>query len=628
MKRFWVILATMLMVMGITSAAMAGFEVRTAITSPSITGEINVCERYGALTFTFVAGTTFTDGDTFYMDLPDGAKLCNPFDFVIKGFHGGASGIKGVVGLFGTNQVHSGTGGNQGGTDTDYGPWKLTDIGASLGAQGVTFSTKSLTATGIFFRVTGSNRRVLFTVYDDEGNPGIFDINPPENSDKDSTLKIDGDASLTLSMFDANDWRADGYLVKDTSVAGQAPNGIYGDRGATDLLKNPGYEWENSICGMIMDKNTALENGQLVNVSFDSGGSFLTFQGQREIAHVSQSHTTAVACNKSEAGNIIRGVPGAGQGGIVCTSFDNETGVGYCAGTNYKNYLILENTALFEKDVEYIIDATILVNDKTGDNGVYFSADKIGTRVFNTKDTACATTGPVGMTQVAAGTNYTYQKADGEAATPRAANFNAAAANCSVADDARAVSLKTPKDFIVSAPNMRDLFIDLPALNYDRGIVKDGDRVEIQYTISKVPCGVLATGKHFIGTFGCAALKTCMYFPYVFTTGYGGWDCGVAISNVSKGEVPVDKMEVKFTFYASDGKAYTFEKKDFQSPVWAAYLNGIGFTFNPAPPAGTGWLLVEGNFRLDGFEFVTDQQFGGTVHPRVLNNCANMDGWK
>jgi len=163
-------------------------------------------------------------------------------------------------------------------------------------------------------------------------------------------------------------------------------------------------------------------------------------------------------------------------------------------------------------------------------------------------------------------------------------------------------------------------WVDLPLMVKDASETKPGESLQIKIEIlNDVAGGVCAQCKTIcqcvvtIGVFG-NDLRT-MYFPYVFT-GISPWVTGIVVTNMDAVTVPVANMEATFTLYDSTGKKFTYTKKDFQATVWPFMLDSIVDQFDGTPKAGAGWMKVDTNFTVDGYQFVTDGVYGAGTLPR------------
>jgi hypothetical protein len=110
----------------------------------------------------------------------------------------------------------------------------------------------------------------------------------------------------------------------------------------------------------------------------------------------------------------------------------------------------------------------------------------------------------------------------------------------------------------------------------------------------------------------------CVYFPYVITQ-YGNWATGIAISNL--GNTTAENMIATFKLTDKTGKAFTYEKKDFETKCWSGVLDSMLnqglFVGDGTPASGHAWLQIDTNFTVDGYQFVTDGVFGGSTLGRI-----------
>lgn len=177
--------------------------------------------------------------------------------------------------------------------------------------------------------------------------------------------------------------------------------------------------------------------------------------------------------------------------------------------------------------------------------------------------------------------------------------------------------------------NLQKFQIDLPFLRYDANEINLGDSVTVLIEYGKValcgPCFACEC-QRTIGVLGaCPTTGTeCMYFPFVFTD-MAPWDTGIVISNLSNtgGNMPagasyvqIADMQAVFTYIDNTGAEFTYTKSDFDSTVWAFMMGAFAANLSGTPAAGNGWLLVNTNFSVDGYQFVTNGQFGGSTEPR------------
>lgn len=171
--------------------------------------------------------------------------------------------------------------------------------------------------------------------------------------------------------------------------------------------------------------------------------------------------------------------------------------------------------------------------------------------------------------------------------------------------------------------------IEMPPLRLDYDEVLAGDlqgetvRVKIELVkpgqggICQGPCQVICECIVEVA-YICGpptATSDCIYFPYVFTQNLP-WVTGIAITNLCPDSVPPADMEATFTLTDQTGAAVTYTKDDFTTTVWNGILDLMLTEFSGTPAAGPAWLKIHTNFAVDGYQFVTDSNFGGSSLPR------------
>lgn len=135
---------------------------------------------------------------------------------------------------------------------------------------------------------------------------------------------------------------------------------------------------------------------------------------------------------------------------------------------------------------------------------------------------------------------------------------------------------------------------------------------------STIPCGVVIEPGTIVPG---ASLVSCgsevnyrMYFPYVLTQSTP-WGTGIAITNMDSNPT-ISEMVCTFTLTDSTGTSFTYIKSDFNSTVWTFMLDSIVSEFDGTPAPGPAWLGVVTNFPVDGYEFLSDGNFGAGTLPR------------
>lgn len=555
MKKTFIILLSAVLILGFGTSAMAAYDVRTAITSQDITGTQANCEKYGAVTFTFQQGAKLYDGDWFYFDLPRGVQLCKKIDFVVLGsdrpYVAGNPGVPTADGTAG-NGLATTVAAN--GTVTALGAWKVIDLGSNGVADGITVAGG---ATGMYLRVYGlaGTRRVNFQFYDNQvrvsATTGIG-LTCAENQNGNTVLTVGADTNLTLSLFDGEPWNSAVatiknptgaiFAVKDSDTSALTGNtnfyGFYGDD-STDMLQVADATgvipyWDNYICAEIPDI-TSYTGGDYINVSFDSGGvsgnAFITFQGQREIAHIVGAQTiTMEACQKRDLCGYVALTGGQGS---TC-SYSYNSAAGYCSDSTGRIFKTLGGNRVAIKaplsfgssNDEFFVRLTIT---GTGAAGTFFGGTPASILAVNplvTGDACDALTG-TSLTPT-----WTAKNSSGAIVT----TFPTGAGCAAVTTAQQAVTLESSKFGPLNAYNR--LIIGIPTLVYVPSSLTNGTIAEVRVEVYKNPCGMIFNGTrcmaNYISTCASAVPQSTLMFPYaVALNGSTGWWFGLAFSNPS-----------------------------------------------------------------------------------------------
>jgi len=227
---------------------------------------------------------------------------------------------------------------------------------------------------------------------------------------------------------------------------------------------------------------------------------------------------------------------------------------------------------------------------------------------------------------------YEYYKANG---TTRVAtgnvmspNGNKNSTNCVVPAAAQAKIVEVKRAYQIGyidvTFNLCKWWIDLPNMVKNIAEVNPNDtlrvRVDILYDEEQGLCDeplVICTCDETLGVFGSDSRS--MYFPYVLINNDAWWT-GIVVTNMDTDATPIANMEATFTLYDSTGKKFTYEKKagDFASSVDVFLLDSVLSEFDGTPKTGPGWLKVQTNFSVDGYEFLSDNNFGAGTLPRGI----------
>lgn len=250
-------------------------------------------------------------------------------------------------------------------------------------------------------------------------------------------------------------------------------------------------------------------------------------------------------------------------------------------------------------DVDFVIRLNGSADGADAQNGVYF-------RALGLRD---------GGGGVIVPSAITYYMADGSTiVTP---------ADCTLSGSTILFTMAEKVAFTVAASDITSAgnFIQF-CITYlvDPMMAVAGTDVQMWMAASVVPCGELFNGVATAAALvECGTTPSCVYMPYVLTQ-TTPWNTGVVVTNLSSTVAAAD-MEVTFTLTDATGASFTYTKSDFTATMWAGYLDSILAEFSGTPAAGPAWLLVQANFTVDGYTFLTDGTFGAGTLPRPLASC-------
>lgn len=208
-------------------------------------------------------------------------------------------------------------------------------------------------------------------------------------------------------------------------------------------------------------------------------------------------------------------------------------------------------------------------------------------------------------------------------------------------ETASGVNTSDPTDCWVSGgaiyfPNAEKVTVTVP----NTSIGSNGLRVCIEYLVNPdeaevdtyvrfwtvgevLPCGNLWTEtRQAARLVECGGTPTCVYMPYVVTQS-SPWVTGIAVTNLSP-DVAAADMEVTFTLTDATGAQFTYTKDDFDSVVWGSYLDSMLSNFSGTPAPGVAWLLIQGNFEVDAYTYLTNGVFGGCTLARPIEDCDTV----
>lgn len=169
--------------------------------------------------------------------------------------------------------------------------------------------------------------------------------------------------------------------------------------------------------------------------------------------------------------------------------------------------------------------------------------------------------------------------------------------------------------------NMHNWWINIPEMRFDNSVIQPGDELVVQIDLliggNICPECTTCSCEVTLGVF-CPPEEGAgmMFFPYV-VSGLAGWQTGIVTTNLESNNVSAADMEATYTLTDSAGATFTYTKTDFDSVVWATFLDDILDDFDGGTPEpGAAWLRVETNFNVDGYSFLTDGNFGAGTLPR------------
>jgi hypothetical protein len=519
MKKTFLILAAVAMVFGMAMNASAATTVSVTLTSPTITKAAGACEKAGAVTFSFPQGSVLNAGDWWYMDLPEGATLCKPIDYLIVG--------DGVAGGTADHYVYANS---TLPTQIAFKAAASERLGnIALGAAGpvttidLSGGAATVTTGNMAIRVIGQvgSRRVTLYVASDTGT---------------GSMTVQADSQLNIKILDGVQHKGTGAGVDNTKIitntggttfnntAEDGTTVLSGNWGAFGQTKTDAFplapnkvtvdEFIGATYGQVpFVENTlcvAAQNavGNLF-VSFASLNDKFTFTGDSQIAHTGTANNISLAsCLPSkESKNDLIEIGGQGKCG-----FEYDAHTAYCDSYAAAVYL-MSDTLFGELNDLYDIKLT----SKTA--GVYFKGHASVGGLTSTGVPCTTTPTAIGSTTL---------PATGFATTD----------SCSVAAANQISTIYSVGGALSGVHNYKYMVLNLPAFVYDSSVIGDGTEVVLGVTLEKYPCGQIFTDDITIGTFvvTCTAAPTgatTLLYPYLIGTSYTGWFSGFVVTNGS-----------------------------------------------------------------------------------------------
>jgi hypothetical protein len=584
MKKLGIIIAALFAVVAFSTASFA--DVQVTLTSPTIIKD--GCERAGAVEFSFPAGTTFTAGDWWYMDIStSNVTICEPINYLIGApgsLNAGAGvdlslGVELAVGMVGPTLAAPPT----------YGPISYNSTTAVTVAPG----GDSLTMGFLVTAVKDSNRVLLEVVGTAPGQ----------------TYTIPAEHTLKIKVMDGKKWNDITTAATDTliftnvfdNVAGDVDYGEANIAGtATDLIDLS----DNDVDGDIEEpaaENTLCINaedapGNIVFTSYASKLDFLTFTGDSQIAHTgSATAITFESCSKIAVDTRIE------AGGQGTCGINYKTGGGYCDNTGESVVMQTAGSTFGQSGDKYDIAFHMLTA------GVYFGAPTALEGYYASED-ACDDNAPNGNFTPA----YTLWAGTDDTVTGWGDT------SCAVDADDRIDSLTTSGGAVLDLWKYNSVDIDFGTLIYDNTIVGNGE-VQIQVVISKYPCGEFLDETITIGTFveACdtAVTSTTLVFPY-FPPLDGsaiGWWAGYVITNAG-----TDTGNISLVYSDADGNTGTYETTE--AVAAGAMFNGTMITAADLSDADD--YNASANYSI-----VATCEFGGAVGFAFIGNGNEGTGY-
>jgi len=562
MKKMFVVMMAIAMVFALSAPTFARNTVQATLTSPAI---VKVgCEKAGAITYSFDAGSVITAGDWWYFDLPANVTICKAIDYFIVTGKVAKNKTQFVTTVDDTLRTLTLSGGINGvpalAPGTTNGPLKLTDLGAGSTALTLTGGEVALRVVG----AVGSQRMWVYVYGTAVG----------------AKVTVNAGTTFEVAILDGQAYQNN--ILLNTDVATAAAAKTWGDVEADtiDTALNSVPYVENTLC-----INAERFTESLVFVSLASLNDKFTFTGDSQIAHVATNNPLSlIPCEKAGAtfGDIL-------IGGQNSCSFDYETPLGYCS-TFKGNRVYLKGTTTFgDPSDRYDLQVT------SDTAGVYFTA---GPAVAGFKPTDKKDCSTLGSSLPVSWTSYN----DANEKNPAFPD-----SSCSVTSTKRVRKVLTTGGQISSIHTFDALWINLPVMVYDTSIIAAGQEVKVTVQFSKYPCGVIFTGTVKIGTFvsTCAtAASTTLMYPFLppMNGSMRGWWSGFTVNNAS-----TTAGTATLTFTEQDGDVATFTTPSIKAG--GMYVGDVTALLTSATPASTNTgrfgdsnvsIVVKCNFGLGG----------------------------
>ncbi len=583
-RKIFVFIAVVFAVLAMANFAFAVNRVEVKATSESIRYHAS-CDKGGGFSLQFDELTTLTHGDQITVDLPftppsSQVTLCRNIDLVIAPVS--------------TWMYYSATG-----------AWSTGVAPAVPNASGwgsvvpptanspVIYSTIVPTTadSGVIFHVYGTSGqdRITIDVIGADWLDADGDLVPDASSNS-GTLTVGVGGTLSLNFLDQ----------QTNAINFTTQTGIWTDSTTTDTYLDAATSSDNTLC-----INVSTWEGSTVDVHMDSKlDKFSFIPTDPPIAHITGGDISRYICSKEACAIIKRSTLQAS------CEFDNDNGTGFCL--DKINRLIIQTAGTFDPNTTYQITASILVNGSYSDaQGVYFSSGGVTASAYQTGTDACANSTPYQVTPP-----ITYYTALGAVATPLVSN-----PNCLISGTTRATRLITTSTALFDSAVYRYLYINLPTFFYDSTVMNDGDLVELEYAITKAPCGELIRETICIGTFNSSCTgttSTSLLYPY-FTpmnddpANDDYWD-GIVITNLG-----TSAGTATLTIYEQDGDVGTMTTSSiaansmYVNLLWSMYGGMTKISGSGTLGDSRCYIVVCTDFLSHGFAMVGNQATGESM---------------
>lgn len=594
--------------LGFAASVQAADSVQVTLTSPTVTG--GGCEKIGAVTFDFDAGTILQEGDWFYMDLGSSATFCKSLDYMLVGTtradnatdfvsHNPLAAVGDGVIVGNDNAMFEATGfilpidaatvvAIPANGSVNVGPYTGKDTSGVAGGAALAVANQGV---ALHVTATANANRLMIKVLGADLLPADNDVDAIQvAAGKVFSVTLgDGKALTTELLLDT---------VTDLDPTDVEPLEEWGSDSddTIDAAGNAVPHVENTFCASNIDAN--------LYTSFASLNDFLTFTGDSQIAHMASNAITLETCDKE---TLYIEIGEQNQ----CEFDYSGNGDGYC-DNNFAGSKVYFQASSTLGDPGDAYDVSITSDT----NGVYFSA--------------AANVNGFLVTEVPCNDNGTLAIATNEFENVGNTSDVAWPGNtCSIESKRRVNRIYTEGGDITGIHNYDAMEIALPDMYYDTSIIGDGVESDITITFDKYPCGTIFSDTFTIGTFmttcpTSAVEGTTMLYPFLPAMDGSniGWWGGFTVVN---GSTVAGTCALTYTEADGDTGTYTTASVAAGSQVNGPALADI------TPGAGNSGTFGDDNVAVEavctfnmagGFAF-TGNGTEGTGYTAYVDN-----GWQ